>query len=74
MLKKDINGSTNLDSATVKDITSSASPVEVSHTCTQSGLSFHIEAGKAYLIILASAQTTSSYATVAELAGRHRYE
>jgi len=64
---KDINGSTNLDSATVKDITNSASPVEVSHTRTQSGLSFQVEAEKAYLITLAFAQTTSPYATIAEL-------
>jgi hypothetical protein len=64
---KDINGSTNLDSVTVKDITNSASPVEVTHTCTQSSLSFQVEAGKTYLITLAFAQTTSPNATVAEL-------
>ena len=64
---KNINGSTKLDSATVKNITNSAAPVEVSHTCTQSGLSFQVEAGKAYLITLAFAQTTSPNATVAEL-------
>jgi hypothetical protein len=64
---KDINGGTNLDSATVNDITNSALPVEVSHTCTQSDLSFQIEAGKAYLIALAFSQTTNPYATVAEL-------
>ncbi len=51
----------------MKDITNSESPVEVSHTCTQSGLSFQVEAGKAYLITLAFAQTTGPDATVAEL-------
>ena len=42
------NGSTNLDTrdSTVRDITDSASPVAVPHTCTQSSLSFQVEAGR----------------------------
>jgi hypothetical protein len=66
---KDIDGSTNLDTrnSTVRDITDSALPVAVPHTCTQSSLSFQVEAGKAYLITLGFVQLTSPNATVAEL-------
>jgi hypothetical protein len=66
---KDINGSTNLDTArsTVRDITDSASPIKVSCTCTQSSFSFQVQAGKTYLVALVFAQNTSPYETVAEL-------
>jgi hypothetical protein len=66
---KDINGSTNLDTArsTVRDITDSASPIEVSCTCTQSSFSYQVQAGKTYFVALVFAQNTSPNETVAEL-------
>jgi hypothetical protein len=66
---KEISGKTNLDAAksTVKDITNSASPLAVSHTCTRSSFSFQVEAGKTYHITLAFEQTASPHASVADL-------
>lgn len=71
---KDINGSTSLDTlrSMVRDITDPASPIAVSGTCTESGLSFQVQAGKTYLVMLAFVQNTGPNVTVAELdeAGR----